>query len=229
LTVDNANAANRAITNGLLICNRKCQVEQTRREPTRCLKCQGWNHFAKDCAEDKDTCGNCAGSHRTSSCAVNERACASCKTKDHASWSRTCPTFTRKLAEYNNRNPDNSLHYFPTADVWTWLTVDKPPPVATATAPALPMAAQGRPSKTQLAKKPQQYRTQHDTYIPDDIYIPDYDIQHPVLDFTDAGRWNNNPGPSRTRPPAKATTSTQSPGTSNNSANSNENPYTSYV
>ena len=85
ITFDNADAANRAITNGLTICNRRCQVERTRREPIRCLKCQGWNHFAKDCIEEKDTCGNCAGPHRTSSCLTSEKECVSCKTKEHAS------------------------------------------------------------------------------------------------------------------------------------------------
>ena len=95
ITFDNADAANRAITNGLTICNRRCQVERTRREPIRCLKCQGWNHFAKDCIEEKDTCGNCAGPHRTSSCLTSEKECVSCKSKEHASWSRTCPTFLR--------------------------------------------------------------------------------------------------------------------------------------
>src|SRR6202522_1199418 len=156
ITIDNANTANRIIMDSLLICNKKCQVERTRREPTRCLKCQGWNHFAKDCMEDKDICGNCAGTHRTSSCTVEERACASCKTSGHASWSRTCPAFTKRLAEFNVRNPDNSLQYFPTTDVWTWLTADKP---AVAVAPKVPvplMATQVRPSKTQLAKRPQQ-------------------------------------------------------------------------
>src|ERR1700678_994800 len=136
ITIDNANAANRIIMDGLLICNKKCQAERTRREPTRCLKCQGWNHFAKDCMEDKDTCGNCAGFHRTSSCTLEERVCASCKTSGHASWSRTCPAFTKRQAEFNVRNPDNSLQYFPTSDVWTWLTMDKPAVAAAPKAPA---------------------------------------------------------------------------------------------
>jgi hypothetical protein len=57
----------------------------------------------------------------------------SCKVKDHASWSRACLVFAKRAAEFNIRNPDNSLQYFPTADVWTWYTVEKPPPTVLAT------------------------------------------------------------------------------------------------
>ena len=38
LMYTNADAANRAITNGLYICNRCCYVEKVKKEPTRCLK-----------------------------------------------------------------------------------------------------------------------------------------------------------------------------------------------
>ena len=98
LTFTNADAANRAITNGLYICNRRCHAERVRREPTRCLKCQGWNHFAKECVAEEDKCGNCAKNHRTNDCQTPlEKSCVSCKTNDHASWSRECPTFLRNL------------------------------------------------------------------------------------------------------------------------------------
>jgi hypothetical protein len=127
LTINDANAANRAIANGLTICNKRCRVERTKREPSRCLKCQGWNHFAKDCIEEKSSCANCAGPHRTDSCLSGERRCASCKTDDHASWSRTCPTFLRKCDEFNSRNPENSLQFFPTSDSWTWTASERSP------------------------------------------------------------------------------------------------------
>ena len=225
LTLDDANAANRVITNGLLICNRKCQVERTRREPTRCLKCQGWNHFARDCLEVKDTCGNCAGSHRTNGCTVEGRACASCKSKDHASWSRTCPAFTKRLAEFNIRNPDNSLQYFPTSDVWTWSTVDKPTAAVTPAAPAPP--TQARPSKIQLAKRPQQFRQQCDSYVPDDVYIPDYSTRYArstLATLAEEDVWGDSVAHSKTRPSNQATTSTQPSRTSNSIVISNLNP-----
>ena len=54
LSLNSVDAANRAITNGLSICNKRCHVERAKREPTRCLKCQGWNHFAKECTAEND-------------------------------------------------------------------------------------------------------------------------------------------------------------------------------
>ena len=126
----------------------KMPCRKNQREPIRCLKCQGWNHLAKDCTEEKDTCSNCAGPHRTNSCLTKDIRCASCKTEDHASWNRSCPTFLRKAAEFNNRNPDNLLQYFPTADSWTWsATIKTPPP------PMLP--PKPRLSPVQLGKRPQ--------------------------------------------------------------------------
>jgi hypothetical protein len=120
LTFTNADAANRAITNGLYICNRRCQIERVKREPTRCLKYQGWNHFARECLEKNDMCGNCAMNHRTSDCPTPlTKFCVSCKADDHASWSRDCPTFNKKLNDLNDRNPENALQYIPTADPWT--------------------------------------------------------------------------------------------------------------
>ena len=197
LTFSNAEAANRAITNGLSICNRRCHVERTKREPIRCLKCQGWNHLAKDCTEEKDTCGNCAGPHRTNSCLTKDIRCASCKTEDHASWNRSCPTFLRKAAEFNNRNPDNLLQYFPTADSWTWsATIKTPLP------PMLPTKL--RPSPVQLGKRPQvQQKRQYDTYIPGDTYLPNHGSGYSASapDYDDAARRGKLVGPSSARPP----------------------------
>jgi hypothetical protein len=60
-----------------------------------------------------------------------------CKSKGHASWSRTCPAFMKRLAEFNARNPDNSLQFFPTSDAWTWTMVKKPATAGVHAAPAL--------------------------------------------------------------------------------------------
>ena len=112
LTFNSADMANRAITNGLYICNRHCHAERVKCEPTRCLKCQGWNHFAKDCQEENKKCSNYTQNHR-----INNypnplaRCCVSCKTDGHASWSWECPTFIRKLNDFNDRNPKNTLQY----------------------------------------------------------------------------------------------------------------------
>ena len=116
-------AANRAITNGIQICNKKCRCERTKREPIRCLKCQGWNHIARDCKEVNDTCGICAGEHKSIACPQQDHAhCTSCKSRDHANWNRACPVFIKKTNEFNIRNPENLLQYFPTTEPWTWTT-----------------------------------------------------------------------------------------------------------
>jgi len=52
-------SANRALSSGLSICNKKIQVEKVKKEPTRCLKCQGWNHHAYECISTVDKCSNC--------------------------------------------------------------------------------------------------------------------------------------------------------------------------
>jgi len=122
LTFTDVNEANRAVANGLTICNKKARIEKVKKEPTRCLKCQGWNHFAKECLEDHDTCGNCAEHHRTSLCPnPTKKACVSCKTDAHASWSRTCPIFLKKTEECNRRFPENALTFIPSSDPWTWI------------------------------------------------------------------------------------------------------------
>lgn len=185
----NADAANRAIVNGLYICNRKCHVEKTKKEPIRCLKCQGWNHFAKDCIEGQDKCGNCAESHRTSSCQKNERKCVSCGTNDHASWSRTCPTFLKKRDEFNSRNPDNSLQFFPTADPWSWTPIDRTSPPRAPTQKRPTPQAQTGLSNVQLGKRPQRQHTQPPQRPQQprkrwDTYIPDYDNNLIDLDLS---------------------------------------------
>ena len=186
ITFNSADAANRAITNGLSICNRRCHVEKTKREPTRCLKCQGWNHIAKECTEEHDKCGNCAGNHRTSNCLTTERKCASCKSNDHASWSRICPTFLKKQDEYNIRNPDNLLQYFPTDEPWTW---------STATKPAIPQQ-QTRPSLDQIGK-----RLQPTSGRQADAHTPTYRSHFTLENQIDWLAGGNSAGPSSTNTP----------------------------
>ena len=124
LSFSNPEDANYSITNGITICNKKCHVEKIRREPIRCLKCQRWNHMAKDCSAKVNTCSNCAGIHKTESCLHPNSItrCVSCDSHEHASWSRQCPTFLKRVVEFKERNPESLLPYFPTADPWTWST-----------------------------------------------------------------------------------------------------------
>jgi hypothetical protein len=166
LTINNADStANRAITNGLYICNRRCRVERLKREPIHCLMCQGWNHFAKECLEADDKCGNCAENHRTDECTSPQvKKCVSCKTDDYTSWSRECPTFIKKLSEFNERNPKNALQYIPTADPWTWTACSK------TAHPQPPLASSQNVSRD---RPPQGRRTQAPRVY--DSYVPNYD------------------------------------------------------
>ncbi len=121
LTFTNVNIANRALTNGLLICHSKVKVDKVKKEPIRCLKCQRWNHYANECSAKEDTCSNCASPHRSSQCPNPlKRQCVSCNTDDHASWSRECPTFLKKIDDCNLKHPENSLPLIPSDEPWTW-------------------------------------------------------------------------------------------------------------
>jgi hypothetical protein len=174
LTYTNADAANRAITNGLHICNRRCYVERVKREPTRCLRCQGWNHFAKECKEEVSKCGNCSKGHRTSECPTpEERICVSCEVEGHASWSRECPTFIKKLNELNDRNPENTLQYIPTAEPWTWTTNINTTPQPQRQAYQPPTRPAGKSEQHPRAPvRKNSYQPQPRQY---DSYVPNYD------------------------------------------------------
>jgi hypothetical protein len=145
LTFTDPKAANRAISNGITICNKKCHAERVKKEPLRCMKCQGWNHMAKQCEYTNDKCSNCAGGHKSEACShPRSRRCVSCKTDDHASWSRECPIFLRKAEELNARHPENLMPFFPTDDPWTWSTgANKPAPT---------LAKQNAPKTTNIGK-----------------------------------------------------------------------------
>ena len=113
--------ANRTITDGISICNERVRLEKVKREPTHCLKCQGWHHHARECTEVNDRCGTCAGAHRTRQCPIpQDTACVLCSTGGHPSWSRRCPTFLSKVEECDTRNLENLLTFFLISELWTW-------------------------------------------------------------------------------------------------------------
>ena len=207
LSFTNPEAANRAISSGIIICNKRCHAERIKKGPLRCLKCQGWNHMAKDCPEMFNTCGNCAERHRTSDCEKPVKLrCMSCKSEDHASWSRECPTFLRKTGDYNERNPDNLFPFFPTSDAWTW--------------PSNDTNSKQRQSKTSAQKKPSTGESHQGNKGKEpsrtaDTYIPGYsggwsEALEAELDNMGDDGWgevvpfNSAEGPSR-RPPQRST------------------------
>ena len=92
------------------------------------MKCQNWNHIAWECTEQTDTCGTCGeNDHWMKNCTNKEKKhCVSCKTDDHASWSRTCLIFLKKYDELDKRTPENNLPFFPASEPWTWLSTTRP-------------------------------------------------------------------------------------------------------
>ena len=120
LSLTDVNTANRAIANGLVICSHRTRIEKIKKEPTRCLKCHGWNHYVNKCISSTDMCCNCVERHRTSECIQPQLThCVSCNTDSHASWSRECPTFLKKVEECNRQNPENALQFIPSTELWT--------------------------------------------------------------------------------------------------------------
>ena len=112
--------ANKCIKDGIYICGAKVYPTRLKQEPTQCMKCRRWGHYATDCTAQKDVCGTCGGEHRSSDCKeTKKRYCISCKSGSHASWDRNCPEFVKRCAWYDEKHPDNTLKFFPTEDTWT--------------------------------------------------------------------------------------------------------------
>ena len=61
LIASTAEVANQILTNGLLVCQKRVYAEKCKKEPTCCLKCQGWDHLSYNCRLVHNTCGTCAG------------------------------------------------------------------------------------------------------------------------------------------------------------------------
>jgi hypothetical protein len=119
-TVESPELANRLIRDGMTIFGNRVRPAKQKQEPTQCLKCRLWGHFASECPADEDICGTCGDLHRTSSCINRRRVfCVSCKSNDHASWDRNCPEFLRRCAVLDERIPENLMPFYPTDQDWT--------------------------------------------------------------------------------------------------------------
>jgi len=120
ISVDNANTL---IRDGLIVCGTKVRPTKQKHKPMQCMKCRNWGHLAAECTSSKDVCGSCGEEYRTNTCRKRSQPyCVSCKEDMHASWSRSCPEFIRRCMIYDERNPENSMPYFPTEHDWS-LTV----------------------------------------------------------------------------------------------------------
>ena len=120
LSVSTPGEANIIIRDGIYICGAKMYPRKLKTEPKQCMKCRKWGHFAAECLEEKDACGNCGEDHHTKDCPDKDRRyCVSCKNDTHASWDRNCPEFKRRVERMDENHPENALIYFPTDEDWT--------------------------------------------------------------------------------------------------------------
>jgi hypothetical protein len=88
-------------------------IEKDRRIPMRCARCQMFSHIAKDCSRGL-ICGKCSlPDHDSQNCVSDTSRCATCKQDGHEAYSNTCPTFQRKMKDYNTRTPENTLPFYP--------------------------------------------------------------------------------------------------------------------
>ncbi|KAH9955353.1 hypothetical protein BC827DRAFT_1321218 [Russula dissimulans] len=123
LRTTSAQAANLLIRDRLIIHGVKVKPIKQKQEPTQCMKCRWWGHFARDCTSEVDICGTCGENHRTRSCTNKGKTyCIACKDSMHASWDRDCPEAVRKRAACDERNPENEMPFFPTEQDWTLMT-----------------------------------------------------------------------------------------------------------
>ncbi|KAJ7037836.1 hypothetical protein C8F04DRAFT_1256745 [Mycena alexandri] len=121
-----AEAANHAIDHGVWVSSVNYFVKKNKEDAKRCAKCQRYDgHMAHACRATEDTCGRCAGRHRTSDCSVTDAgpfACANCRVNGHAAVDRACPEFLKEQQKRRVRDPTIDYRYFPTSDPRTWAT-----------------------------------------------------------------------------------------------------------
>ena len=161
-TLSEPAAANKILTDGLIVCQKWVYTEKCRKEPTHCLKCHGWGHMSYNCPQHYDVCGTCTGHHHTPDCTNRAHPrCVSCQVTGHASWDRQCPTFTHKCEEMNARLTENQMPYFLMDELWTHISQPPRPlyqhPPVTANASG-PQSSQQGPSHRQstLLSQPSQ-------------------------------------------------------------------------
>ena len=116
--------ANQVIETGLIIENKRSQVEKLLIEPSRCFNCQSvkGDHRAAECPMKGPVCARCSGNHRTMECKhMGTPRCVNCQADGHSAADRDCPAFERSTEHYRRFTPDARYRYFPIAmDTHTW-------------------------------------------------------------------------------------------------------------
>jgi hypothetical protein len=131
-----AQSANKILSEGAHIFNKKVIPKKPKREPIRCLRCQRFGHERRNCKAERATCGRCSGTHETNTCSTPNHLlrCANCF-EHHPSFDRNCHLFREKCQQMDARHPENNLAFYPTDEPWTWATLAQdvratPPPPA---------------------------------------------------------------------------------------------------
>ena len=129
LSATDVDDANSIMIRGLQICGKKVSVGRNHKEPIRCLKCQRYGHIAARCTGNDDICGTCGEKgHRLVQCqSKDKRYCVSCDTNTHSSWDRDCPALAAQIERYNEKHPENTMPFFPSAEPWTWAAAHPQP------------------------------------------------------------------------------------------------------
>ena len=117
--------ANHAMNYGVVLEGKHCRTRKLLPEPKRCVKCQGYGHFARECKSTKDVCARCAGEHRTTdqdrpAGKGQTTRCANCNRTGHGAADRSCDEYKRRLAQMRARDPDSKFRLFPTDNPDTW-------------------------------------------------------------------------------------------------------------
>jgi hypothetical protein len=122
-----SNSANSILKEGASIMNKRVTPKKPKKEPIRCLQCQRFGHERRECHYETPTCPRCAEDHTADVCPTKNAPprCSNCQ-GPHPSYSRECPTFWDRCRLIDQRCPENKLAFYPSADPWTWVTIDRP-------------------------------------------------------------------------------------------------------
>lgn len=124
-------AANVALTSGMVIACKRVQARVIDNEPKRCHKCQSFEgHIAANCKKE-EVCATCGAlDHTSRECTVSEHSeffCINCNVKGHAAWSKECLAYLEETEKAKRRKGNqNRYWFFPSTEEWTWQTRDTP-------------------------------------------------------------------------------------------------------
>ncbi|KIJ11393.1 hypothetical protein PAXINDRAFT_54076, partial [Paxillus involutus ATCC 200175] len=117
LQMSNPQAANSIVRDGVYVCKEKLHPTKDKCAPIRCVWCQHWDHIARNCKAQHDTCAICRHRHHTDNCSLYMTYhCVSCDIDNHSS--NDPPTYKDRCVILNAKHPENSMPYFPTDEPW---------------------------------------------------------------------------------------------------------------